>query len=74
MIGRNTFNLLFHVHKGRKDSAGMVPDYLRCTVNGKSSTISIILNIILMHPGCFYNAITISLRVYRYFTSQPTML
>lgn len=41
MIGRNTFNLLFHVRKGRKDSTGMVPVYLRVTVNGKSSTISI---------------------------------
>ena len=41
MSGRNTFNLWFYIRANRPDSLGRVPVYLRLTVSGMESTISI---------------------------------
>lgn len=45
MNGRNTFNLWFYTRNNRPNRNGKVPIYLRITVSGKESTISINRNI-----------------------------
>jgi site-specific recombinase XerD len=41
MKERNTFNLLFYIRSNRVDNKGLVPIYMRITVNGVDSSISI---------------------------------
>ena len=41
MKGRNTFRLWFYIRSNRVDSKGLVPIYMRITVNGVDNSISI---------------------------------
>lgn len=41
MKGRNTFNLWFYIRSNRVDNKGLVPIYMRITVNGVDNSITI---------------------------------